>query len=130
MTILSFFILFTHTIILHPSTKIPALNDKPTLFSNCICDVIQVEQKYYACFFLIHKDTSLKLCKASTRVQWETRWINKVLYWDAKWDWIWYWLFEWIMHKYPTKLSVFTETAILENILFLRYLGLIFYKVL
>ena len=48
---LLFFILLTRTNIIHPFTKIPVLNDYPPLFSNCIRDVIQVEQKYLACIF-------------------------------------------------------------------------------
>ena len=44
-----FFYLLNCTVRLHPFTKIPVQNDLPLLFSICVRDVIQVEQKCYAC---------------------------------------------------------------------------------
>ena len=44
-----FFYLLICPVRLHSFTKIPVPNDLPSFFSNCICDVIQVKQKCYAC---------------------------------------------------------------------------------
>ena len=58
-TFLSFLYLLTCPVRLHPFTKIPVQNDQPSIFSNCIHDVIQVEQicttckqKRYTCILL------------------------------------------------------------------------------
>ena len=73
-----FFYLLTCTVSLHPFTKIPIRND-----SICICDVIQVEQKCYACFqkwhtsiltlfqlpSLLAEELGLCTCRASLLVQ-------------------------------------------------------------
>ena len=49
LTFLSFLYFLTCLVRLHPFTKIPVQNDWPSIFSNCIHEVIQVEQKCCVC---------------------------------------------------------------------------------
>ena len=73
LTFLSFFYLLTCTVSLHPFTKIPVRNDKPPLFSICIRDVIQAEQKCYACFQKWYTSILLSLWYKNTHKQTNTR---------------------------------------------------------